>query len=322
MAALLAVAAPWPLLMLASASGQAVAVIQAEVGAWGARHVQSVLYYANFPFMTGVWSLLTLGALVTACAGMRTGQDGGRRFCLLWLALTLALLGLVPEKKERYLLPALIPLAMLVGDYLDSLLRAARNGRLRRIDKMLLRLHAGILAAISLAVLVAAALLPYFGHGAARPVTLAAVAAVYATLSAVLVSSLRLVNVQRILAASVALVAVFWLLPLPLASSAGLMGHRYRPLAAIRNAREVHDLELYALGNIDERMVWHAGRRIAPWQAAQGRPLALPVAVLSETPLGDVPEALSGRASSFRPVAAYCVDEPSCGRKLHLYIIE
>ncbi|EMG36884.1 PMT family glycosyltransferase, 4-amino-4-deoxy-L-arabinose transferase [Desulfocurvibacter africanus PCS] len=318
-AALLVVALPWPLYVFTSVSGQAASTLQGEVAAWGSRHVKSLFYYANFPFMSGIWSLFAIAALLFPSAKQGTADPAGRKFCLIWLAAVLLLLSLTPEKKERYMLPAMVPLAMLVGGFLDGLIHEKVDQQ-GKTTTTLLRLHAGILALASLTVPAVAAYLLRSNFLAIK-LSLVVVTGVYAALALGFASTLASVKAKRILALTIVLIAASGALLPPLASSAGLFRRTYSRLAAIRSESQVQGLELYYQGNVDERMVWHAGRHIAHWRDMRGMP-TLPLAMLSRVPLATQPDGFEGQAVSIRLVASYCVDEPKCANILYLSIVE
>lgn len=316
-AVLLVVTLPWPLYVCASVSGQAASTIQSEVAAWGSRHVRSMLYYANFPFMTGVWSLFALAALLFPGARQGDGEHAERKFHLAWLAATLLLLSLTPEKKERYMLPAMVPLAMLIGAYLDGLMRGTVGGQ-GKMAATLLRLHAGILAIASLAVPVTAVWLLHSDLGMVKW-SLAATMGVFAALALGFASTLGSLDIKRILALTIIQAMAACVLLPPLAASAGLFKHKYTRLAAIRSESRIQGLELCHQGDIDERMVWFAGQRIGSCPDTRNLS-ALPLALLSWKPPAIPPG--ESQMVKVRPLASYCVDEPKCADILYLSILD
>ena len=63
---------------------------------------------------------------------------------LCWFLLSLLLLSLVPEKKERYLMPAMVPLAMLAAQVLRHWVRGLEDGALSRLEKRIITIHLGL----------------------------------------------------------------------------------------------------------------------------------------------------------------------------------
>jgi 4-amino-4-deoxy-L-arabinose transferase-like glycosyltransferase len=103
-------------------------MISAERGAWLTRHTKPFWFYLQFPLLTGIWA-------IAACASLWPGQARKHVERLLpywrpalWTLGSVALLMLVPEKKDRYLLPSMIPLCQLMGVHLEGLLRDPQKG--------------------------------------------------------------------------------------------------------------------------------------------------------------------------------------------------
>lgn len=103
-------------------------MLATEQGAWFTEHTKPFWFYAQFPFMTGVWSLLAFAALWPGHARSRVEPLLPYWRPVIWSLGSVLLLMLVPEKKDRYLLPALIPLCQLMGVYLTGLLRDPEKG--------------------------------------------------------------------------------------------------------------------------------------------------------------------------------------------------
>jgi len=87
----------------------------AETAAWANRHVRPVYFYLSFPFYAGIWALFAVVGLYMPYARNRLTDSGRYGFLLLWILLGLLLLSIIPEKKERYLMPLMIPLSMIIG---------------------------------------------------------------------------------------------------------------------------------------------------------------------------------------------------------------
>ena len=125
-------------------------MISAEREAWFIRHTKPFWFYLQFPLMTGIW-------VMTACAALWPGHARKRVEPLLpywrpfaWTLGSVALLMLVPEKKDRYLLPSLIPLCMLMGTYLEGLLHDPEKGG--RFGRALFAAQTAVFAAAGLGI--------------------------------------------------------------------------------------------------------------------------------------------------------------------------
>ncbi len=109
-------------------------MLATEQGAWFVEHTKPFWFYLQFPLMTGVWSLMACAALWPGHARARVEPFLPYWRPVLWTLGCVVLLMLVPEKKDRYLLPVLVPLCQLMGVYVAGLLRDPdAGGRLGRV---------------------------------------------------------------------------------------------------------------------------------------------------------------------------------------------
>ncbi|MCA8830258.1 ArnT family glycosyltransferase [Hymenobacter pini] len=156
----------WPAYIWWHVAPAARAVAHTEISSWAERHVQPIWYYWSFFAFTGLWALTALAGLIPSYARRRVSPYIPYMLALGWAVIGLILLSLVPEKKERYMLPLMPPLALLVA----GVLRHWESGLLARTDKLLVRSWGVLLASIALAlpILMAVTSLPGFGLWSTR----------------------------------------------------------------------------------------------------------------------------------------------------------
>lgn len=146
------------------------AVMAKETGSWLNRNVRPWHYYWRFFLEAGVWALLLVTATVMV---LRRGFRGDRERLVpvMWMLFCLLLLSCMPEKKTRYLLPLLIPAAVVMAQAVGlwcasfaarssadlSLYRHSGGGA----PAWPFRLNAGLLAAVCLAIPVISFLLAF-----------------------------------------------------------------------------------------------------------------------------------------------------------------
>lgn len=91
-------------------------VIHKETGAWGGHNVRPWYYYWRFFLEAGIWAPLVLAGLCIPYFRRRMGSlDKQYTITALWVLAQLVLLSLMPEKKMRYLMPMMLPMAYLSG---------------------------------------------------------------------------------------------------------------------------------------------------------------------------------------------------------------
>jgi 4-amino-4-deoxy-L-arabinose transferase-like glycosyltransferase len=138
----------WPLYILNFHPEALLATVQQESQAWVDRHVQPLEYYLKFPAYSGLWLVVTIAVLVKPFAEKRVRSVQNYRFLLLWLVLAILLLSLIPEKKYRYLLPAMIPLALLSAVLLRGIMDRFRQGKQAKGDLRVIALHAFLISIV------------------------------------------------------------------------------------------------------------------------------------------------------------------------------
>lgn len=98
-------------------------IAEEETGNWTSFNVRPFYYYWSFFTQSGLWTIPAFISLLYPYLKTRVHNLKGYQFTLLWTLLGVLLLSVIPEKKSRYLMPVLIPLALNTGYYIDYLVR-------------------------------------------------------------------------------------------------------------------------------------------------------------------------------------------------------
>ncbi|PLX66163.1 MAG: hypothetical protein C0603_12165 [Denitrovibrio sp.] len=110
----------WPAYLYFSIPHIASSVAGKEVIAWGKSHVKPFWYYLQFPIMSGLWFLPAL-ALFNIPHSIKKFENKKTLFFLLtWVVLEILLLSIIPEKKDRYLLPVTITMSIPIAYYINN----------------------------------------------------------------------------------------------------------------------------------------------------------------------------------------------------------
>lgn len=123
-------------------------VFNKEASSWANHNVRPWYYYWAFFLETGAWSLLTLTALAYPYWRKRVRYPQAYLLSCLWVLFILVFLSLVPEKKTRYLLPILLPAALVMGHLFIYWSRRIQEGLLDRGDKLIYRINAFALTVV------------------------------------------------------------------------------------------------------------------------------------------------------------------------------
>ncbi|MGE5428651.1 MAG: hypothetical protein ACM3O8_12205, partial [Methylococcaceae bacterium] len=116
---------------------------------WINYEVKPFYYYWSFFLQSGLWAIASFTALIYPYLKKRVENVKAYRFAVLWTVLALVFLSLIPEKKIRYLVPVLIPLALTTGFYIEYLFRNF-NLSMSRKEKITVYFSFGLFAIIAL----------------------------------------------------------------------------------------------------------------------------------------------------------------------------
>ncbi|TVZ25615.1 4-amino-4-deoxy-L-arabinose transferase-like glycosyltransferase [Gillisia sp. Hel_I_86] len=126
------------------------AVAELESSRWLNYNVRPIWYYWSFFTQSGIWTIPAFVSLFYWYLKPRVSNLKAYRFYILWTLFSVVLLSLIPEKKSRYLLPVLIPLALTTGFYVEYIIKNFRQG-LSKIERFPVYLNFIVLAIIAIA---------------------------------------------------------------------------------------------------------------------------------------------------------------------------
>lgn len=126
------------------------AITQREANNWTGYNIRPFYYYWSFFTQSGVWTLPAFVGLLYPYLKNRVFDNKAYRFTFWWTIASVVLLSIIPEKKSRYLLPVLIPLALNTGFYIEYLVR--KFSEIKEIKEQIpVYLHFALIALIGVA---------------------------------------------------------------------------------------------------------------------------------------------------------------------------
>ncbi|MCH4823198.1 glycosyltransferase family 39 protein [Gramella lutea] len=144
----LAVSASWSLYVYFFDTNAVTRVTDKETGRWLDYNVRPFWYYWSFVIQSGIWTIPAFVGLLYPYLKNRVFNKTGYKFTLWWTLGSVVLLSIIPEKKSRYLLPVLIPLALNTAFYIEYLFR--RFDMMPKKEKFVVYLNFGLIALIGL----------------------------------------------------------------------------------------------------------------------------------------------------------------------------
>lgn len=279
----------WPAYLYLYHRDMALFVAAKETTAWMERNVRPWYYYWKFFLESGIWSLFLVTALIWPYWKKRLKYKKEYLFTVVWTFSVLILLSVLPEKKTRYLLPILIPAALVVAHLFLYWTERVRKGGLAGWDKIGFRVNTFLVASVALAIPVGVYVL-FYAEGYMSTGRLIGVIVLLAGVIYLLFRSALKMRPLQFLAAVVGLFLTVEIALMP--CIANLFNNLERKsIRAVRTIEAVEGLPFYY--NADEELrielVYEAGRRILPWNIRQDTlPLAhLPIVLVSEKPAAE-----------------------------------
>ena len=138
----------WAIYIYLTDTSAATYATNKEAVRWTNYEVKPFYHYWSFFVQSGVWTYFSFLALLYPFMIKRVEDKKLYRFSLIWTMSVVILLSLIPEKKERYLLPVLIPLAMNTSFYIKYLISASKE--LKKVDVYLANFGFGLIGLIGL----------------------------------------------------------------------------------------------------------------------------------------------------------------------------
>ncbi|MFD1314264.1 ArnT family glycosyltransferase [Namhaeicola litoreus] len=139
----------WGLYIYLTDGSSADAIADKETAAWADRNVRPFYYYWSFFTQSGIWTFFAFIAILFPYMRTRVTDKRAYTFFFLWTAIAVVLLSLIPEKKSRYLLPVLIPLAFTTSFYIEFLV--VKGKKIIKLDRWLANFGFGLIGLIGIA---------------------------------------------------------------------------------------------------------------------------------------------------------------------------
>jgi 4-amino-4-deoxy-L-arabinose transferase-like glycosyltransferase len=256
-----------------------------EISAWGNRHSQPIYFYAHFAIYSGIWTPAVIAGLIQPYAKKKIDRFGSYRFIIIWIILTLFVLSIVPEKKERYLLPAMIPMAIMAGSLWRDIFQAFAENRVSIGDRRLLTAHTVFNVIISLAIPILVFRYGVFeGSKMTMPfATSWTVLFVLLAVTIIILHNKAPVKINFMGTLLLMCLIDISILPVFFHSSLCRTHPDPHPLRAIRQIEELKGLKIYSDEQLNLKLIWHSGRPIQQWNyKTQPLPLGnMPIAFIS-----------------------------------------
>lgn len=257
----------WPLYIYLSNPDYSAFVALKESAAWVNRNTKPFYHYWSFPVQSGIWTILAAVALVFPYAKDRVNKISNYWFLAGWVWIVVLLLSLFPEKKERYLLPALIPLSILTACYISYLIDAFKKSTQTKSDGFIFWFNGILMSIISVAIPVSAYIV-LKAKGDPGKFYVILLFAVFLSMAFLFIKALMLKKPLWIWSGMVGLVMLFCLLLLPLTPKIAQNNPDFRSYKELRYRKDLKQIPFYFNGEIPGKfieVIWNCGKEVKAW---------------------------------------------------------
>jgi 4-amino-4-deoxy-L-arabinose transferase-like glycosyltransferase len=275
----------WPVYIFLSNPDYSAFIALKESAAWINRETRPFYHYWSFPVQSGIWSIIAIITLVFPYAKERINKVGNYWFLAAWVWMAVLLLSLFPEKKERYLLPVLIPLSLLTACYFSYLIDAFEKSFHTKSDTILLRINGLMMSLISIAIPVAA-LVMLNGKAAPGIIYFIILFIVFISMAFIFIKALIVKKPYWIWQGMIGLVMLYSLMLIPIIPKIAQTNPDYRSYKELRYRSDLKSIPFYFNGEIPGKfieVIWNCGQMIKYWNPLldQNLPVAPPLLFLS-----------------------------------------
>lgn len=235
------------------------AITEKETGNWTSYNVRPFYYYWSFFTQSGLWTIPAFISLLYPYLKSRVSNTKAYQLSFFWTIFAVVLLSVIPEKKSRYLMPVLIPLAFNIGFYIEYLINHFRA--LKKSEKLPVYFNFGLIASIGI-------LFPFLGYFMMKDnlegywINFVIASVVLFTLGVFLFYWLLKSDLSRVFIFTVLFFGFALLTVIPLKES--LRSENYKPISGLMEETENDELNVYGFNSISPEMIWQFGTKIPP----------------------------------------------------------
>ncbi|NNF82223.1 MAG: glycosyltransferase [Flavobacteriaceae bacterium] len=229
-----------------------------ETSNWSSYNVRPFYYYWSFFTQSGIWTVPAFMALLYPYMKSRVKDLKAYRFSLLWTIIAVILLSIIPEKKSRYLMPVLIPMALNTGFYIQFIRESLFEFR-KKWEVLPVYLYWGLLGLIGILFSLAA----YFIFGDIPDISWwypGIVSIVLFVLGLMIMQSLLKKKTEGLVNLGIVFALATVILIAPLARF--LEDGNYKPISNLNQELSDKGMTLYQIEDVSPELIWQYGQSI------------------------------------------------------------
>jgi hypothetical protein len=232
-------------------------IAQVETSNWSGYNIRPFYYYWNFFIQSGIWAIPAIFGLLHPFMVKRVKNVSHYKLSLFWTLLSVVLLSLIPEKKARYMMPVLIPLAINTGFYIYYILKEFGTLK-KRFETIPVYFHFGLLGLAGMAFPLVA--FYFFNEQIMANLNLFLPLGICLFLSgSFLFFSLYNKKMFPAFYLSISVFVLLLIMAVPLNPGFANQNINYRSISPLKEEAEKENIRVYVLDLISPEMLWDFG---------------------------------------------------------------
>ncbi|RNL85603.1 phospholipid carrier-dependent glycosyltransferase [Sinomicrobium pectinilyticum] len=245
-----------------------VAIASEEATNWGSYNIRPFYYYWSFFTQSGIWTIPAFTGLLYPYLKNRVSDKKAYLFAFLWTVGSVVLLSVIPEKKSRYLLPVLLPLAMNTAFYIEYLVREFATLKNRK-ETIPVYFNFGLIALIGIAFPIAGYI--FFGKELqGLRVSFLLVSVFLCATGIFMLRNLFRKNIRNVFLLTIAFILGIILFGFPLENTFSNDNTGFHNINHLAEKAQKEGISVYSFGEIAPEAIWEYGT-IAPRIDARSR---------------------------------------------------
>lgn len=243
-------------------------IAKTEAENWSSYHTRPFYYYWSFFTQSGLWTIPALIGLFYPYLITRVNNKKAYKLSFLWTLFAVVLLSVIPEKKSRYLMPVLIPLAINTGFYIQYLVQKFDSIK-RKVETFPVYFNFGALGILGL-------LFPVIGYflfrdklNAVLPNYILASILLF-TIGAFIIRNLARKNVLQVIYLSVMLFAAILFSIGPILAKMQIQNKIFAPITNLKSEADKQNIDIYLFDELSPEMLWDYGSIIPQLEYTNG----------------------------------------------------
>lgn len=223
-----------------------------ETSNWSSYNVKPFYYYWSFFTQSGLWTVPAFIGLLYPYLIKRVADKKTYKFTFWWTLVAVILLSSIPEKKARYLMPVLIPLALNTGFYIQYLILEFSKLTSKK-ESIPVYFNFGLIAvvAISLPIGLYVILKENFSTYIINYI-LTSIASL--AIGALILNYLIKKNLKNVFYLTVLFMVSLFLFGLPI--SKALKNDSFKAINTLHNIEKQHNIKTYSIDEITPELLW------------------------------------------------------------------